>query len=473
MQEIINKRTYNAKHFQNDDGDFTINAHIGHIHYKDSNGDLQESDISFEDKGTYWAMTKHNYKLYINKDFGGDQLIRFDNKYEGANHTIYYEPKMLAWVNATDLSDTQVFRNQQSVTGELVGTNVIRYTNAFGDGIHFEITLMRSGFKKEIIIDAKNKLELPPTTNHKLVALFKYTGDGLNVKNGSTTWDKDAYLEADDGYEICEEANAIYKSFIKPAYILDNGTNKQLIKVFWKKYNNSLWQAKVLPKAFLNNAVYPVRADTTTSYYATAGDGIVTHYHSSGSPTWNDIHDAATGSGADSSSNPDFIQAALNAPEGACKRAFYAFNTGDIGSENTVSSATFYLTGVNVWGVNYIYVDGASQASTSSLATTDFSAVSTTAYSSKITTVNVDHTHYNISLNSTGISAINKTGYTKMSVRSDYDYEDVSPGNNNYGTTFYFSETAGTDLDPYLSVTYAAGGTAANPHHLSSTGVGS
>jgi hypothetical protein len=308
MAEIQNKRTYTAKTFQNPDGSFTLQAHLGHIHYKE-NGEFQDSDISFADMGTYWEMTKHNYNLKVLKDFSAPTLIEYKNLWEGNSHTITYEPKMLAWVNATDLSDMQVFRNQQAVQGVL-NDKVIKYAGAFGAGIDFEITLHRSGFKKEIVIQSLASLENPPTANHKLVALFKYDGTGLNIKNRTdgAVWDKQSYMEGLDGFEI-EEADPIKKSLIKPAYIIDSTEGPprpEAIKVFWKLHNGSLWQAKILPKQFLLNATYPVRADTVTSYYSGAGDGYV-YSPSPGTANWATARDGATGSSVDYTSASGYI----------------------------------------------------------------------------------------------------------------------------------------------------------------------
>lgn len=270
MAELTARRGYKHKVFANGDGTETLRTGLGHQHYK--NGEtFEEVDLTLEDMGTYWRMQKASYRLFIAKDFGANQLIRYDNRFEGANHTIYYEPKQLRWVNKTDLTDSQVFRTAQSVQGEVNG-RVIRYTDAFGDGIHFEITLRTDGFTKEVVIDARNKLEQPPTPQHKLVALFRYQGDGLKVlKRSREEWDEDSYFEASDGFRIEETTGK--PSFIRPTRILDSsdsitarGDEQQSIPVFWRKFNGSLWQAKVLPTQFLMNATYPVRADTTTTF---------------------------------------------------------------------------------------------------------------------------------------------------------------------------------------------------------------
>lgn len=119
--EIPQRRTYNQKHFTSGYGSFTMEAHAGHIHYKNEDGSFADSDISFVDMGTYWEMTKHNYHLKVLKDFSAPTLIEYKNVWEGNNHTITYDPVKLVWVNATDLSDIVVFRNQQSVQGVLDG----------------------------------------------------------------------------------------------------------------------------------------------------------------------------------------------------------------------------------------------------------------------------------------------------------------------------------------------------------------
>jgi len=59
-----------------------------------------------------------------------------------------------------------------------------------------------------------------------------------------------------------------------------------------------------------------------------------------------------------------------------------------------------------------------------------------------------------MALNSSGIAAINKTGTTRLGMRSGYDLENEEPPSSSYGKVqAYFSEYTGTDRDPYLSVT--------------------
>ena len=59
-------------------------------------------------------------------------------------------------------------------------------------------------------------------------------------------------------------------------------------------------------------------------------------------------------------------------------------------------------------------------------------------------------------LNTTGKGWINKTGYTKLGLRSIRDADDAGSWTNSE-TDWYMSENTGTDKDPYLSVTYTTG----------------
>jgi hypothetical protein len=454
MSELTGKRSYNAKHFDNGDGTMRLESHVGHIHYKE-NGNFVDSDITFRDEVDRWVMDKHNYHLTVFKDFSAPLLIKYENHYEGANHTITYEPKMLAWVNATNFSDFQVFRNQQAVQGVLNG-GVIRYTDAFGDGIHFEITLQRSGFKKEVVIDALNKLENPPTVNHKLVALFEYGGNGLKVLAGQTEWDKDTYLESESGFEIPEELNPIARSFIRPAYIIDaEGVvpKRGKIKVFWKKHNNKLYQAKVLPKAFLLNATYPVRADTVTSYYAGAGDGWV---GAESNTSWADAVDEATADGSDYTNGS--AQPGLIGDKQSAWRHYHSFfptDTSGIGSGSTITAATLYAyqTGNGNSNPCTFSLVETSQASTSSLSTSDNTAWTKTDIGSNTVATGLTNNQYR-SWGFSDLTKISKTATTKVGVSATEAISGTDPGSA--GSQAYilinFSEAASND--PYIEVTY-------------------
>jgi len=456
MQEIVNKRTYTQKVYDNGDGTQTLKAHVGHIHYKDEQDQFADVDLTLEDKGAYWEMRKHNYRLRVHKDFGANQLIQYTNRYKGANHTIVYEPHSLRWVNNPDLSDMQMFRTQQSVQGVYNAQNgVVRYEGAFGFGIDFEITIGSRGFKKEVIIQAKNALELPPTPQHKLGAFFRFQGDGLNVlKRNGEKWNEQDFFESDNGFEF--EEVGVAKSFVRPAVIEDSGVDQkqvERIKVFWRKHNGSLWQAKVLPKQFLQNATYPVRADTTTDYDSGTGDG--TCYNNVSTPFLT-LREQSSSDVVYTGGT--YLQAAYWSSKYRLGRVFYPVDTSGIPDTATVTSANLNVA----MKANSNYRDSilveTTQASGTALATSDFGTVNITSYNQISASISgsgwTTDTMRSIPL--TDVSVVNKTGYTKMAfIDEDYDAGGVTPSDNKW-IELYTDANGGASYQPYLEVTYTA-----------------
>src|SRR3990167_2648398 len=168
MPELPALRTYTSKTLDNGDGSRTLEAHAGHIHFKDALGNFTPVDYQLTDQGTFWELTQASYRLRVAKSFGAAALIQFTNKYEGANHAITYEPHSIWWINADNRNQRQQFRAAQAVTGVYDPTeNTITWTNAFGAGVDFQVSIQRSGIKKWIIARAAPPAE--PYANAWLV----------------------------------------------------------------------------------------------------------------------------------------------------------------------------------------------------------------------------------------------------------------------------------------------------------------
>lgn len=469
--EEVSKRTYNAKIYKNPGGSFTLDAHAGHIHYKDDQGNFWFSDYHLSDQGTYWSLTQASYRLYVNKDFGGAQFIRFDNRFEGANHSIYYEPHSIWWVNKNDPNDRIKIRDAQSVAGVLdAEQRIIKYENAFGNGIDFEVTIRRSGFQKEVVIP--NQLPLnPPTPDYIPVALFKYTANGLTLKarDSQEDWDDDSYYEGEEGFTV-REAVAQYKSYIHKSYIKDADGEIQKLKVFWEKRNGILWQAKVIPLNFLNNATYPIRLDTVTDYYVGAGDG----YIQKSDADWDTCHDAASGS-ANATSTTMSIMVKEDGSYNI-RRGFLPTDCTAIPDAATISAAVFYVYVAGTQnddndGDDWINIVGeTTQADPTTLVGDDFDtcgAVNNPTEGSTRADVTGMATGQYVTwtLDATGRGWIKKSGagadaYTRLGMREGHDCIDstITDASENY-ITIRVSEYANTASDPYLKVTYTEAAT--------------
>ncbi len=148
-------------------------------------------------------------------------------------------------------------------------------------------------------------------------------------------------------------------------------------------------------------------------------------------------------------------------------RAIVTLDTSALTSDATISAATFSLypystnkTDNTGWKTD-INIYSSNPASNNELVDGDYDSLGTTAYS---TAIDYDDwgtgAYENFSFNSTGKSAISKTGITKLGARSaKYDVANSSPslgsGSDNYTSIYsYPADEAGTSKDPKLVITY-------------------
>ena len=461
--ELTGRRNYNSKTFKQG-GQFTSEIHTGHIHYKDTAGDYQDVDFTIEDKGAYWQMVKASYRLYIAKDFGAPRLIRFDNRFNGANHTIYFEPHSLQWVNKNNPADRVLIRAAQSVTGILSNSpnHTITYKNAFGNKVDFVIELRRHGFRKYIRFNSKPTLS-PPSSDYVPVLLHKYEATGLKLRanNKGSDWDNDSYYESDDGFSLSETI-AQYKTRLRKAHIWDSSaiSRRQRLKVYWEKRNGVLWLAKVLPKAFLANAFYPVMADLSADYYSNAGgDG---HLAMADEATWNDAHDSATADIITAAETLAEIQSMFEDPVFHCVRVQLPFDTSLLADNASISAVilTVYVTEKTdneADAQSYINVVESSQADPTALHVdhyNDWVDMDKGATDLDIGTDITAAAANVFTFNATGRGWVNKTGWTKLGMLEGHDIEDVAPDAGQSRIIIRTSNFANLASDPKLTVTY-------------------
>lgn len=144
----------------------------------------------------------------------------------------------------------------------------------------------------------------------------------------------------------------------------------------------------------------------------------------------------------------------------ALVRGFATFDTSALGSSATISSAILSLWGFDkrsAMGVTSVHVAGATMSSNNNLATADFANVARTSFGS-LTISGMSTTAYNdITLNSSGITNISKTGITNFSTQLDVDINNTTPTWVSFDSTyvaFRFADQTGTTNDPKLTITY-------------------
>ena len=211
---------------------------------------------------------------------------------------------------------------------------------------------------------------------------------------------------------------------------------------------------------FLNIATVQA-ATTTIKIYGSAGDGDVGTSPYPG--TWANQHDDTVGRIADYTTDYIRVQsAAFRSSIGylTMTRGYIVFDTSVIPDDATIIDAELNINVTDTWDhfndqYAYINVLEGFQSATSSIVNSD---IDNSATDIDISNIALD-TYQTLTLNNTGLSWVNKDGYTNLCIREGHDIENI-PVINNTGSwrqsMIYFSsaDASGTATDPYIEVTY-------------------
>lgn len=414
MDEILELRTEVAKHFDNGDGTKTAEIHLQPIHFE-KNGELVDIDPTLKVDNTSSDFSHVVTEAEMNIGFVD----------------VYNEPNTFSRANFEDL--TLIPLKANPVVGQ-IRDNQCTYTEAY-EQVDVRQVSLGTGLKEYITLKAQGH----PT---RFSYHYKSTYEPVE-ENGHILFYADDQL----AYRISPMVTEALPD--SPNY----GLTYQ-----WHIDGDTIYFDVPEVKE------YPLVIDPSISPYSAAGDGNVSNMTASSS--WSSCRSAGTGTAKDDTGTGQTIQIDVGfSGEKGIRRGFWAFDTSGIGSGQSVTAASLniYGTGKSNYAIGDpdLYIVSGSQASTSSLATSDFGSVGSTSFGSKSYASFSTSGNNAITLNSSGQSAINMTGYTKLAGRMGNDYNNTDPGGSfaSAYVTAYTSEQTGTSNDPYLSVTYAAAGT--------------
>lgn len=256
-----------------------------------------------------------------------------------------------------------------------------------------------------------------------------------------------------ENWEAIIYANNVFKNVNGVWYQLENATTT--IDNFEKQ------TGKITVFSKIKDIMIKTVLATETSFSSEAGDGYV-GYSGSGD-SWTTVRNAVSGNTSNYTNTVNDVRARLTGSDFQVRRLFLAFDTSSLGSV-VINSATLNATidGNNSSGGGFafdIHAAGASQASASELVNDDYDNIARTSFGSDDYSGGLIDESFSIALNASGISNIQTSGITKISLQHENDINNVEPTSSEYAN-FYMSEETGTAKDPVLVIDYtaAAGG---------------
>jgi len=210
--------------------------------------------------------------------------------------------------------------------------------------------------------------------------------------------------------------------------------------------NNYIWRIRTKATDYSdwseNGTIGMTTGSLTARFYSGTGDGMI---YKESSLSWNSAHDASIGDNVGNFDETIIARSSYSAGWYRITRGFLPFNTSLLPDDVEISSASLNLyVSDNYYDDNdsdaFITVVQTSQASISGLILDDFdqcgAITNPTEGATRKRIENFTTYQYNsLNLNTTGISWINKTGWTKLGVREGHDVlnhsiEEVNPTKN-------------------------------------------
>lgn len=477
MIEDKTKRTYTAKHFDNEDGTFKFRGHIGHIHYNnklkvgDGIEGFREIDMTlvWDETKRGWGFDKHNFHPFLPEY--ADDWADFRDIFDEKDQTISYKP-ICSHVKG------RLVPSIPQVTEQ----NAVIYDDAYGTG--FDLIYYFTGTQMLKVVRIREAFK--PTVDTTFDFYVKFSDPTMKVLRKFDTGEEyeldiskpktfdNARKTVIEKRDVVKKPKKEYSTILKEFKVWDSGfyhpeveagRKEQVINVDLLHDANGVILRKHIPATFLADSTGDVYTDTTTSYWAGAGDGVVV---SPAHTNWDTAHDYTSGTAYYTFAQQWAGTRHYSSGNKVFERQFYPVDTSALGAV-TISDASLFAYFSSKYDQDndteaYFNVVQTTQASNTSLTGTDLDECGAvdnpTVGATEIDITSISTSGYTeFVLNATGQGWIDGSGYTKLGIREGHDAEDSPQGSNTLNLVLAEqSEQTGTSKDPYLEVTYTVGG---------------
>ena len=344
----------------------------------------------------------------------------------------------------------------QNSTGQATN-NTITYPNAF-TGTDVVYRYQSTGMKEDIQLSNTSKSALqshPPsfyglnTQKSYLVFLTKLDMQTLHMYNG--TQEITSNTTVPSGQITFNDAAGLLRCAmpIHDAYETQNPNHQIPMQYRLIKTNGDWYLLAGCKYTDLLAMQFPVIIDPTITIYTSSNDGYRTYSGTNYTTTWN----APSGVSITPYQIP--VGQSKVSTTYTINRGFVFFNTSALPSNAIIDNATLSLykaSDSSATDFKITIQNGQPTYPHSPLQDGDYAKSRYSGNGGAFNTANLVNGYNNITLNSTGLTWINRTSWTKFCLRSSHDIAGTAPTGNEY-VNFYASEQ-GTNYKPKLTIAY-------------------
>lgn len=460
------------KYYNASSGDNVLEIYQEPINYQNETSEWTPINCTFSDLVAAHPAYAYGYRtgneqglfnIYLKPNIQSSWPVAFTyNKSE--NPTTHVVRTALLGVGYLDPSQNWahvVLQNVQSSQGQRY-ENSVTYPNAL-TGTNVTYTYSNTKLKEDVVLSNTTKSLLqahPPSSyglseNSYLVFVTKVDCLNLNMYNGSGMLTGNATIS--EGCIDFKDALGLVKCSLPlgEAYELNNHENTTLLTYRIVRQGGEWYLLSGLRVTTLNSMTFPVVIDPTIALYSSSDDGFLYNYSTNYNSAWINANGFINNSDT-SITIGQKKQSGMPSSTYYIYRGFLFFNTSSLTANSFIQNATLSLYKCSDYSATDFLItvqNGQPTYPHSRLTTTDYNKAHYSGNGGALNTNVFGNGYNNIYLNSSGRSWINRTGWTKLCLRSNRDISGTTPTGNEY-VSVTSNEFLGFGCQPKLTITY-------------------
>ncbi|HVQ01594.1 MAG TPA: PKD domain-containing protein [Candidatus Thermoplasmatota archaeon] len=438
------------------------------VNYIEDNGSWTPINVSLSMLTSNHPAYNYGYRIgnnhglfgvYFKPNIQNDWPVAFTYNRSNNPTTFVIRSKLIGvgYVDPQSNWTYHYLQNIQSSQGQTTG-NMVTYPGAF-TGTNVTWSYGNTGLKEAITMSNVTKTALQNHPPHQyglqdsssyLMFITKMDYQNLNMFNDSGMLSGNVTI-TEDGVDF-KDALGYFKCAMPlgEAYSLSNETMRQKLAYRIVHLHGDTYLFSGLKLSDLNAMVFPVVIDPTLTLYSSSSDGRLCNHSTNYLNSWN----ALTSNGM-----VDVTHIAIGQSKQTLTyyiyRGFVFFNTSALPSNAIIDNATLGLYKSSDSSATDFLItiqNGQPTYPHDPPQTGDYSKTHYSGNGGTLNTSGFGNGYNNISLTSDGISWINRTGWTKLCLRSNRDINGTTPMGNEY-VTVYATEQ-GNGYQPKLVIAY-------------------